>query len=485
MSFAVGTREPDAPPLAPETIPLAVEPVNISAADHSINQRIFETSLDLILVVDRRGTFIRLSPSAKAILGYEPQELIGLSAKEYIHPDDLDATREEMRLARRGREVRNFSSRYIHRNRSEVPLAWTGVWSEADQQHFFIGRDMSGQIRLESQLRHAQKMEAIGRLTGGIAHDFNNILTVIIGMSNLLGEEVASDPALSSLVRFIEEAAERGSQLTQRMLAFARKQPRQSQVLDLGEIVGRVAAVLSRTLGDDIKVSTNIAVNAWPALADPSQVEDTILNLAVNARDAMPDGGYLVIETANAHFDSHYAEMHQEVIPGDYVAIMITDSGTGMAREIIERAFEPFFTTKEVGRGTGLGLSMVYGFMKQSRGHLKIYSELGHGTSIKLYFPRATIAGQTETDKPDAEIVTDLTGHETILVVEDDAAVRNLAVTTLRSLGYKCARRRTGRPHCRSFRINRKSICCSPIWSCPMASMVRNCFGAPAIAVPI
>jgi PAS domain S-box-containing protein len=444
-SGAADTRE-TAPPIAPEcdSVPV-IDRLDPRDVDHSINQRIFETSLDLILVVDRRGGIVRVSPSAKTILGYEPAEIIGCNGKELVFIDDLESTREEMRLARRGREVRNFKCRYMHKDGTVVPLAWTGLWSEADQQHFFIGRDMTEQLKLEHQLRHAQKMEAIGRLTGGIAHDFNNILTVIIGMSDLLGEAVAGEPTLHALVQSIDEAAERGTQLTQRMLAFARKQPLQARAIDLNEAVLRTTAVLKRTLGEDIKVATDLANGLWTASADPSQAEDAILNLAVNARDAMPNGGFLLIETANVHLDSHYAEAHADVIPGDYVAIVVTDSGGGMAPETIERAFEPFFTTKEVGHGTGLGLSMVYGFMKQSRGHVKIYSELGHGTSIKLYFPRATDPGAAATPATGTQSGRDLTGRENILVVEDDRAVRELAVGALRNLGYNVCEAEDGR----------------------------------------
>jgi PAS domain S-box-containing protein len=405
-------------------------------AAHSINQRIFETSLDLILVVDPQGNFIRVSPSSMAILGYPPEDLVGHSAAEFLYPDDLESTRQEMRLARRGRVTRNFDTRYVHKEGGVVPLTWTGVWSEAEQQHFFIGRDMTERIKLEQQLRQAQKMEAIGQLTGGIAHDFNNLLTVIVGTTELLASSVADDPDLSALVKSIDEAADRGAGLTRRLLAFARKQQLQSSTIDLNQRVTRMAAMLERTLGEDITLKTNLAQDLWPALVDPSLVEDAILNLAVNARDAMPKGGQLVIETANAHLDEYYAAHNVEVTPGDYIAVTVTDSGTGMSPEILERVFEPFFTTKDVGHGSGLGLSMVYGFIKQSRGHVKVYSELGHGTSIKLYLPKSDDAVGTAVDAS-AKNDANLGGRETILIVEDEATVRQVAVRMLESLGYK------------------------------------------------
>jgi len=400
----------------------------------SINQRIFDTSLDLILVVDRRGNFLRVSPSSQAILGYAPRELIGHSATEIILPADLDATRDQMRLARRGRTSRNFECRYLHKSGKTVPIAWTGIWSESDGQYFFIGRDMTDRIALEGQLRQAQKMEAIGQLTGGVAHDFNNLLTVIIGMSELLADSVGRDAELAPIVQAIDEAASRGAQLTQRMLAFARKQPLQARNVDLNDTVARAAAMLQRTIGEDITVKLSPGAGLWPALVDPSQIEDVILNLAVNARDAMPNGGQLVIETANTHLDEQYAAQNVEVTAGDYVLVNVTDSGTGMSPEVVERVFEPFFTTKEVGRGTGLGLSMVYGFVKQSRGHVKIYSELGHGTSIKLYLPRADAAVEAAEEAGGRAAAPG--GSETILVVEDSATVRGVAVGMLRGLGY-------------------------------------------------
>ena len=422
--------------------PNAVAPATVrgvhearSCPSSTIIERIFETTLDLILVVDRKGNFLRVSPSSAIILGYRPDELVGCSAAGFLHPDDLENTRAEMRLARRGQVMRNFECRYIHKHGAVVPLAWTGVWSEPDQQHFFIGRDMTERLKLESQLRQAQKMEAVGQLTGGIAHDFNNILTTIIATTELMADQVADNPALAQMVASLDQAAERGAQLVHRLLAFARKQPLEVLTLDLNEIVPRMVAILRRTLGADICIKTALAPDLWPAVADPSQLEDAILNLAVNARDAMPKGGQLVIETANAHLDEHYAAQNVDVAAGDYVAVIVTDSGRGMPPEVIERAFEPFFTTKEAGHGTGLGLSMVYGFIKQLRGHVKIYSEVGHGTSIKLYLPQAR--RPSAAVEPAAAAAPYPAGHEAILVVEDEASVRAVAVSILENLGYR------------------------------------------------
>jgi PAS domain S-box-containing protein len=403
----------------------------------SINQRIFDTSLDLILVVDRRGDVLRVSPSSRAILGFAPEELTALNGTAFVHPADLESTRNNMRLARHGRLTRNFECRYVHKDGHAVPLSWTGVWSEPDGQYFFIGRDMTDRVSLESQLRQAQKMEAVGQLTGGVAHDFNNILTVIMGMTEVLAGEVSADPRLAPLVAAIDEATSRGAELTRRMLAFARKQPLQPLVVDLNEIVSGTTAMLRRTLGEDIAVKLVLADGLWPALADRSQIEDALLNLAVNARDAMPSGGRLVIETANAHLDEQYAAHNLEVAPGDYVCVSVSDSGVGIPPDILERVFEPFFTTKEVGRGTGLGLSMVYGFAKQSGGHVKIYSEIGHGTRIRLYLPRTAAAEREAEPAAPPAVRAHPAGHETILVVEDSESVRKVAVSILRGLGYQ------------------------------------------------
>jgi CheY-like chemotaxis protein len=245
---------------------------------------------------------------------------------------------------------------------------------------------------------------------------------------------VAGDAQLSDMVGTIDEAAERGARLVQRLLAFARNQPLRAEPVDLNEAVAQTAAVLERTIRADIAIKTILADDLRLALADASQLKEAILNLAINARDAMPKGGRLIIETANAHLDEDYAARHAEVSPGDYVAVSVSDNGTGMAAEVAERAFDPFYTTKEADIGTGLGLSMVYGFVKQSNGHVKIYSELGHGTCVKIYLPLSTAAETAEVARTGT--AGRATGLETILVVEDDAAVRAVAVTALESFGY-------------------------------------------------
>jgi PAS domain S-box-containing protein len=397
-------------------------------------QRIFETSQDLIVVTDTAGNFVQVSPSSMTILGYRPDEMIGCSAAQFIHADDLDSTREEMRSARRGRQMRNFETRYIHKAGHAVTLTWMGTWSEPVRRHFFVGRDLTEKRSAEAQLRQAQKMEAVGQLTGGIAHDFNNILTVITGTIEILADAVAERPELAAIAKLIDEAAGRGAELTKHLLAFARRQPLQPREIDVNALIVETAKLLHPTLGEHIEINPLLAEDASTALVDPSQLTTAVLNLSLNARDAMPNGGKLVLETGNVYLDESYAGMHSEVAPGHYVMIAVSDTGSGISAENLEKVFDPFFTTKEVGKGTGLGLSMVFGFVKQSNGHIKIYSEEGHGTTVKLYLPRATGLDQSATELLSSSHIEG--GNEVVLIVEDDALVRRYVITQIQSLGY-------------------------------------------------
>jgi signal transduction histidine kinase len=286
------------------------------------------------------------------------------------------------------------------------------------------------------RLRQAQKMEAVGQLTGGIAHDLNNILTVITGTIEILAEAVADRPELVTIAKMIDEAAERGADLTQRLLAFARKQPLQPREVDVNSLVIEASNLLRPTLGEQVEVQIMLSGDTARALIDPSQLTNAILNLALNARDAMPDGGKLTIETSNVILDDSYAGIHSEVTAGPYVLIAVTDSGHGIPAGILENVFEPFFTTKDVGKGSGLGLSMVYGFVKQSNGHIKIYSEAGLGTTVRIYLPQAIGLAQPITDELASTSILE-GGDETILVVEDDDLVRTFVVGQIQSLGYR------------------------------------------------
>jgi CheY-like chemotaxis protein len=291
-------------------------------------------------------------------------------------------------------------------------------------------------------------MEGIGQLTGGVAHDFNNLLTIIIGNLGTLQRNLGSgDVDIARLLRSADNAmrgARRAESLTQRLLAFSRQQPLDPKPLDLGRLVTGMSDLLRRTLGEQVTVETVLGGGVWRALADPNQLELTILNLAVNARDAMPKGGKLTLETANVHLDDKYASTQAEVLPGQYVMLAVTDNGCGMTPEVKAKAFDPFFTTKDVGHGTGLGLSQVYGFVKQSRGHVKIYSEVGEGTTIKVYLPRVHAPADFAEDETERSPAPGAR-NETILVVEDDADVRNYSCETLRELGYSVLEAENGR----------------------------------------
>ena len=288
--------------------------------------------------------------------------------------------------------------------------------------------------KLEEQLRQAQKMEAIGQLTGGIAHDFNNMLTVIIGYSELMLQRLKADDPLRSEVEQVKEAGVRASLLTRQLLAFSRKQVLQPRVLDLNAVLTNMDRMLQRLIGEDIDLVTVPAPGLGGVLADPGQIEQGIMNLVVNARDAMPQGGKLTIETANVELDEAYARQHGPVQPGPYVMLAVSDTGCGMDAETQARIFEPFFTTKEVGKGTGLGLSTVYGIVKQSSGDIWVYSEPGRGTTFKIYLP--WVEGAVDTVEPGVAPARDVRGSETILLVEDDVGIRRLVRQVLAERGY-------------------------------------------------
>ena len=304
-------------------------------------------------------------------------------------------------------------------------------------RRMLIERRQAVEARIESErkLAQAQKMESIGHLTGGVAHDFNNLLQVILGNNDLLAEELADRPRLRAMAEMSRAAAERGAELTHRLLSFARKQALDPKPCDVNKLVAGLDGLLRRSLGEQTEIETSLDPQLWPALLDAPQMESALVNLCINARDAMPSGGRIVIETANATLDETYATAQGEVAPGDYVMVAVSDHGIGMDAATLAQAFEPFFTTKEVGKGSGLGLSMVYGFAKQSNGHVKIYSEPGHGTTVRLYLPRAAAAMAHPQPAETPEEASG--GNEKILLVEDDELVRSHVGTQLRDLGYR------------------------------------------------
>ncbi|GEO17102.1 hypothetical protein MAE02_47980 [Microvirga aerophila] len=300
-------------------------------------------------------------------------------------------------------------------------------------------QEVAERLKAEEALRQAQKMEAIGQLTGGIAHDFNNLLTIIVGNIELLQRRLPEDAdRLQRAANHAMDATRRAATLTQRLLAFSRRQPLDPKPIDVNKLVAGMSDLLRRTLGEVVVLETVLAGGLWRSQADPNQLENAILNLAVNARDAMPDGGKLTIETANARLDEAYVEALAEPVPaGQYVLVAVSDTGTGMDKATMEKVFEPFFTTKEAGKGTGLGLSQVYGFVRQSNGHVRIYSELGEGTTIKIYLPRLIGSDEEPAEMPAKSPAMVRGTGETILVVEDEPDLRTYTIEALRDLGYR------------------------------------------------
>ncbi len=321
------------------------------------------------------------------------------------------------------------------RRRVEAVVSARDALALANSQ---LKAEAASREQAETQVRQLQKMEAVGQLTGGIAHDFNNMLAIVLGSLDMAKRRLGQDlPRAEVYIDNAIEGAQRATQLTGRLLAFSRQQPLAPLPMDVNKLVGGMSEMLRRTIGEHLRVETVLAGGLWRAFADPSQLENAILNLCVNGRDAMPDGGRLTIETSNAHLDDSYAAVHAEVAAGQYVMVSVTDTGAGMPVEVAERAFDPFYTTKGVGKGTGLGLSQVHGFVKQSGGHVKIYSEPGVGTTVKIYLPRHTGALETVDVDTASPLETPRgVSEEIVLVVEDDERVRHLSVDALRELGY-------------------------------------------------
>jgi PAS domain S-box-containing protein len=405
-------------------------------------QRIIETALDAFIQMDERGRVIEWNPQAEALFGWRRDEAIGQPLANLIIPEGQRLAHAEglAHFLRTGDSAilgRRVELTALHRHGSSIAVELTVTALRRRQSFVFNGfvRDQTAKLAVESQLRQAQKMEAVGQLTGGIAHDFNNLLAVIIGSLDGLGEMIKPNSRAKVLSDMALKAALRGAELTRQLLVFSRRQPLEPRAFNMNDRVASTTELLRRTLGEAIEVIVSPGPDLWLALADPTQFEAALTNLAINARDAMPDGGRIIIETANKTLGKQYTAENVDVTPGSYVMLSVSDTGTGMSREVLERVFEPFFTTKSEGKGTGLGLSMVYGFAKQSRGHVKIYSEPGHGTTVRLYLPRADAGATLAVSVPAAE-PHDFVPTARILVVEDNDDVRAVAVRQLTELGY-------------------------------------------------
>ena len=406
-------------------------------------QALLDAAVDSIITIDGKGIIRSVNRSASGLFGYEPKEFIGRNVKMLMpepwaseHDGYIGHYQEtgEKRIIGIGREIQG-----LKKDGTVFPMHLSvGEFNDkGDVYYCGIIHDLTARKQAEQVLARSQRMEAVGQLTGGIAHDFNNLLAVITGNLELLDMQI-DNPQQRDLLREAHAAAELGADLTNQLLAFARRSVLQPEVVEINHLIGSLSGMLKRTLGSHIEYGTSMYHELWRARVDPGQVETALLNLAVNARDAMPSGGRLMVETRNTTIDQNYAAREVDVMPGDYVRISVSDTGTGMPEDILQKVFEPFFTTKQSGRGTGLGLSMVYGFAKQSGGNATIYSEVGFGTTVNIYLPRHEAPVQSETaEKQDAREGTIGGSGELILVVEDDPRVMRLTLERLRVLNYR------------------------------------------------
>jgi hypothetical protein len=400
---------------------------------------LLESASQAIITADRTGRIVLSNRRAEEMFGYTREELMGASL-EVLLPESRRAAhrreRDDYFMHPRARPM-GMGMDLIARRKdaSEFPVEVSLSYIETEQGLFAIGfvTDISRRKALEEQLLQAQKMEAVGRLAGGIAHDFNNMLTVISGYDRMILDELPPTDPLREYAEEILKAAERAGSLTNQLLAFSRRQIIQPRLMNVNAVVGQTEKMLRRLLGEDIQLVFELNAESGNIKADPNQIIQAIVNLAVNARDAMLTGGRIVVETANVHLDENYVRTHLGVQPGDFVMIAMTDTGQGMDAVTRQRIFEPFFTTKEQGKGTGLGLATVYGMVKQAGGDIWVYSEVGSGTTFKLYFPRVHEAISEVTA---SEVDHRTLGGETVLVVEDENAVRDLTVRMLKQLGY-------------------------------------------------
>jgi PAS domain S-box-containing protein len=397
---------------------------------------VLEKATDAIMVRDIAGRVTFWNASAARLYGLSSDEALGRPIHEVLRIDPALSEGATARVIRDGEWRRVIKLPAMDDRPLVIDSHMTLVRDEAGNPKSIltINSDITAQVAMEERLHKAERLEALGQLTGGIAHDFNNLLTVITLNADIMIRVLAEREDMCHLAEMTKQAAKRGAALTHRLLAFARQQALEPMSIDVHALLADTEPLLRRALREDIVLAVLEEPGIWPALVDPAQLENAVLNLCLNARDAMPDGGRLTIEAANATLDQDYADSHSEVEAGDYVAITVTDSGTGIAPEHLAKVFDPFFTTKEFGLGTGLGLSMVYGFVKQSHGHITIYSELGHGTNVKMFLPRATAPPDTIDD--DAMPQEEVGGSETILLVEDDELLRGNVARQLTRLGY-------------------------------------------------
>ena len=428
--------------------------------------RIWKLSRDMFAVADAEARLRAVNPAWTAVLGVTADRVLGRPLTEFVHIEDVAATEQALAMLRDGAPSARFEGRLRDVEGGWRWVAWTAV-AEADAFYAVgrditeekaaaaalaaVNRDLTEQItereRVEATLRQLQRLEAVGQLTSGVAHDFNNLLTVILGNIDFVERgmaELGIDGKMKARIGNMRTAAERGAKLTAQLLAFSRRQRLEPKSVDLNETVASMRELLQSTMGGSVRLETVLKADLWPALVDPTQIEMIILNLAINARDAMEVGGGLTVETTNATL-TEPPSRPEEPTPGDYVALIVSDTGSGMSEEVVAKAFEPFFTTKEVGKGSGLGLAQVFGFAKQSGGGVRIETRLGEGTSVKVYLPRATgLSGETgETARGLAPSAA--SANIKVLVVDDDSAVREVTASMLKDLGYQVTEAGSGR----------------------------------------
>jgi PAS domain S-box-containing protein len=410
---------------------------------------IVDTAVDAIVVIDESGIIQSFNPAARSMFGYAPDEVLGRNVKALMpetfaraHDDYIEAYKRTGvgKIIGKGREV---EGRRKDGSTFPVDLA-VAEWRDARRQRFFTGtmRDIAARKQAEEALANVRRLEAIGQLAGGIAHDFNNLLAVIAGNLELLEQRIEDD-GKRALVRRALDAAEAGASFNRRLLSLARSPKLTPSYVSLNARIEETMKLLRRTLGADISLTAQLATDLWPVLVDPGEIDSALLNIAVNARDAMPQGGVLCISTANVTVDASFASLHADPRPGDYVRLSVVDTGVGMKEEVVRRALEPFFTTKEPGKGTGLGLSSVHSFARQSGGFVTLASELGKGTTVSLYLPRAPAQPSVTRGSSPGDRVP-LGGGELVLVVEDDDRVREVTLKRLEALGYAVVEARSG-----------------------------------------